>query len=207
MDLIERNGFWWPAGDGWCHKVIHQELPDCDAAVRLTKGRDCVIQAGGNVGVWAAHLAKSFKRVITAEPDPVNYECLKRNVPSNVEHYQMGFGMSAERIDLVQVEGNAGAHYAKAGQGSTIPVVKIDDLELEACDLLILDIEGYEPLALQGAEQVIRKYKPVIMFEEKGLSQQYYGIKRGSSERWVVKLGLGYSVKARPRADVILSAG
>ena len=41
--------FWWPANDGWCHKVIHEELPDLDKAVRLTKGKTLAIQAGGNV--------------------------------------------------------------------------------------------------------------------------------------------------------------
>lgn len=202
MDLIERGGFWWPANDGWCHKVIHQEIPDCDMAVSLAKGRDCAIQAGGNVGVWAAHLAKSFKRVITAEPDPVNYECLKRNVPANVEHHRAGFGNAALTTGIKQVEGNAGAHYLQ-GQGD-IHLVRIDDLELDACDLLILDVEGFEPMALEGAEQTIRKYRPVIMFEEKGLSQQYYGRARGSAHNWVLGLGLGYDVKAKPRADVIM---
>lgn len=204
MDLIERDdGFWWPANDGWCHKVIHEELPDLDAAVRLTKGKTLAIQAGGNVGVWASHLAKSFAGVVTVEPDATNYECLKRNVPGNVMHRQAGLADQLKLAGLNKVDGNAGAHYM-VGVGD-IPVITIDSLNLEACDLICLDIEGYEPLALQGAEQTIRKYSPVIMFEEKGLSQRYYGIPEGTAERWVIGLGLGYSVRARARRDVILA--
>lgn len=203
MEMIERNGIWWPANDGWCHKVIDEELPDLDLAISLTKGRDVAIQAGGNVGVWAAHLAKSFANVITVEPDVLNYECLKRNVPENVTHIQAGFGAAVGRAGLVNVDGNAGAHYLKAD--GSITIVTIDGLGCDACDLIVLDVEGYEPFALRGAEQTIRKFKPVIMFEEKKLSEQYYGIARGTSERWVLGLGLGYEVKARVRKDVILA--
>lgn len=201
MDLIQRDGFWWPANDGWCHKVIHEELNDVERALSFVRERNCAIQAGGNVGVWASHLAKTFKRVITAEPDPVNYECLKRNVPSNVEHHRTGFGNAALMVGMETVEGNAGAHFIK-GQGD-IHLVRIDDLELDCCDLLILDIEGFEPMALEGAEKTIRKYKPVIMFEEKGLSQKYYGRARGSAQRFVERLG--YREVATCRADVILT--
>jgi FkbM family methyltransferase len=203
MDLIERNGVWWPAHDGWCHKVIHEEVADVDAAAHLTKGKFVAVQAGGNVGVWAAHLAKTFGLVVTVEPDAANYECLKRNVPSNVQHMRAGFGAGKGTLGLVNVEGNAGAHYARPG--GDIPVATIDSLGLGACDLIVLDVEGSEPAALRGAEQTIRQFRPVIMFEEKGLSERYYGIARDTAEKWVTGLGLGYRVKSKVRADVILA--
>lgn len=203
MDLVQRNGFWWPADDDWCWRVIHDELPDLDAAVRLTRGKTLAIQAGGNVGVWADHLAKAFGMVVTVEPDATNYECLKRNVPDNVLHRQAGFGAGAGLMGLENVDGNAGAHYAKVG--GDILVITIDSLDLSACDLICLDIEGYEPFALQGAEQTIRKYRPVIMFEEKGLSERYYGVARGTAEQWVLDLGMGYRVRDRVRKDIILA--
>lgn len=202
--MIKRGDFYWPVNDDWCHKVIHDELPDLDKAIALTKGRKVAVQAGGNVGVWASHLAKQFETVETAEPDALNYACLVSNVPSNVHHRQAGFGEADKRIGMVTVDGNAGAHFL-AGNGA-ISVITIDGLDLPACDLLCLDIEGYEPLALRGAEQTIRKFKPVIMFEEKGLSERYYGIKRDTAEQWVIGLGLGYQVKHKIRADVILAA-
>lgn len=204
MELIERNGVWWPADDGWCHKVIFDELPDIDAAISLCKGRDGAVQAGGNVGVWATHLAKSFAVVDTVEPDAANYECLKRNVPANVRHARAVFGDRPGRISLTRVEGNAGAHYVGVGQGDT-PVLTIDSLSLTACDLICLDVEGYEPLALRGAEETIRRFRPVILIEEKGLSQKYFRIARGTAENWVLGLGLGYRVREKRRADVLLS--
>ncbi len=203
--LIERNGFWWPADDAWCHKVAHVELDDLSAAVDLTVRREVAVQAGGNVGVWADHLARQFGRVETAEPDALNYHCLARNVPSNVRHRQAGYGDRPKRAGMSLVAGNAGAHYIDGAGG--IEIITIDSLALEACDLICLDVEGYEPLALRGAEATIRKYRPVVMFEEKGLSERYYGIPPGSSERWVLALGLGYDVARRVRKDVIMVSG
>lgn len=207
MDLIQRDGVWWPADDEWCWKVIHQEVPDVDAAVAYASCRDVAVQAGGNVGVWAAHLAKLFAAVDTVEPVAANYECLTRNVPSNVRHAKAVFGEAPGRIAMNTVSGNAGAHYIAPGSNGSVPVLTIDSLELDACDLICLDVEGYEPLALRGAEQTIRKFRPAILIEEKGLSEQYYGIPRGTAENWVLGLGLGYSIREKRRADVILSVG
>lgn len=203
MAMIERNGFLWPDNDDWCWRVIHDELPDLDAAIALTKGRAVAVQAGGNVGVWATHLAKSFAQVVTVEPDAVNYECLVRNVPANVTHQRAGFGAEPGAISMVNVNGNAGAHYV--GGTGDVPIITIDSLDLPACDFLCLDIEGSEPAALRGAEQTIRRFRPVIMFEEKGLSERYYGIARDTAEKWVLGLGVGYKVAHKVRADVVLA--
>jgi hypothetical protein len=46
-----------------------------------------------------------------------------------------------------------------------------------------------------------------IQIEEKGLSERYYGIPRGTAENWVLSLGLGYSIREKRRADVILACG
>lgn len=201
--MIQRGGFWWPADDDWCWRVIHQELPDLDAAVAYAKGRRLAVQAGGNVGVWAAHLARLFDTVDTVEPVAANYECLVRNVPANVRHGLAAFGSQQSFISMELVDGNAGAHHAKSG--GDIRVITIDSLDLEACDLICLDVEGFEPQALLGAEQTIRKFRPVIQIEEKGHSDLYFGIQRGTSERWLLNLGLGYRVREKRRADVILS--
>jgi hypothetical protein len=47
----------------------------------------------------------------------------------------------------------------------TINIVTIDDLKLEALDLLKIDVETMEPQVLRGAAETIKKYRPIIMFE------------------------------------------
>jgi hypothetical protein len=42
-------------------------------------------------------------------------------------------------------------------------------------DFIKMDCEGYEPYILRGAENTIKKFKPVILMEDKNLSKKYYG--------------------------------
>lgn len=198
--FVLRDGFWWPADDDWCWRVIHEEVAELDDVLARVPGRRLAVQAGGNVGVWAARLAQVFETVLTFEPVAVNYACLLRNVPANVRPQQAGLGDRAGTLGLSLVPGNAGAHWL-VGRGD-VPVITIDSLDLPACDFLCLDIEGMEPLALRGAEQTIRRHHPVIQIEEKGLSQKYYGIGAGKAERWLRKLG--YRVVHRVRKDLVL---
>jgi hypothetical protein len=51
-----------------------------------------------------------------------------------------------------------------SGKGN-IPTISIDSLNLQACDLIQFDIEGYELKALMGSVETIRKYKPILCIE------------------------------------------
>jgi hypothetical protein len=51
-----------------------------------------------------------------------------------------------------------------------IPMVTIDSLGVD-CDLIQLDVEGFEENALKGAYQTIQRCKPVIIIEQKGLGK------------------------------------
>ncbi len=48
--------------------------------------------------------------------------------------------------------------------------------ELDRVDLIKIDVEGAEYLVLRGAEQTIRKYQPVIIFEHGFAGCQAYGM-------------------------------
>lgn len=193
----------WPASDRECAAVIWNSLDDLDGVVPLCRGRSLVVQAGGNCGVWARHLAGLFDRVVTFEPDPLNFACLVLNTAgTNVTAFPAALGDRHGWCDLDRKRGNAGAHTVRAG--GSYPVMAVDSLGLPACDLLYLDIEGSEPAALRGALDTIRRFRPVIAFEEKGLSVQQ-GSPAGSSE--ALLLGEGYRVVARPARDVVMVSG
>ena len=63
----------------------------------------------------------------------------------------------------------------------------IDDLNLPGCDLIQLDLEGYEFYALQGGIETIKKHKPVIVIET--VWSERYGIKLNEIENWLKSLG------------------
>lgn len=199
---LER-GLLWPSDDTECAAVVFDTTGDADLAVSHCKARNVVVQAGGNCGVWARHFAGIFKRVVTFEPDPVNFRALVWNTSdcSNVLSLPCALGSHGGAwCGMDRQKGNAGAH--QVTDGDFAPVVTLDSLKLLACDLIYLDIEGSEMDAILGAKQTIDFYRPVIAVEDKGLSQRY-----GYAKEDVVRhleLNHGYEVVARPNRDVLM---
>lgn len=199
------NGFLWVADDTEAARVAWRDLNEAETAADLCKHRRTVVQAGGNMGVWPLHLSKTFDRVITFEPCPVNFRALVWNTAEATNVLALPFALSdrhGEWCDLERTSGNAGAH--QVVQGINIPVMDIDALGLDDVDLIYLDIEGSEMAALKGAEATIKRCHPVIAFEDKGHSLRY-GVKEGATEAFL--MALGYRVHSRPKRDVIMVSG
>lgn len=199
------NGFLWPQEDFDCAAVVFTRLVDLDVALRHVGAFNVAIQAGGNAGVWPKSLGKRFKAVYTWEPEADNFHCLAYNcLESHIFKFQAALGYERKGVSLAYESGrrNMGAVYVNGG--GSIPVMRIDDLALPSCDLIQLDLEGYEPEAIGGALETIRRCHPVIMVEDKGLSERY-----GRYQGWPEKvLGpLGYRVADRVERDVILVHG
>lgn len=199
------QGLLWPEDDQKCAAAVFGTVSDMDHALRHVRGQRLAVQAGGNMGVWARHLAGIFDRVITFEADPTNHRALVFNTIGydniNVLHAALGdiTGVWCSTEAPPSEEGNAGA--VRIARGNRVPVLTIDSLMLPHCDLLYLDIEGTELAALMGAQDTISRCRPVIAFEDKGLST-HYGVSRGEAEAWVAELG--YRVVARPHRDVVM---
>ena len=118
----------------------------------------------------------------------------------NIIRFQAALGEGGASVDLERRPDNCGAHQV-SGYGN-IPVMRVDDLALDECDLLMLDVEGYEMKALLGARRTIAHHRPVIVIEDKGLSERY-GVKLGEAPDWLVT-AYGYRIVAKPHRDVVL---
>lgn len=199
----KERDFVWPISDKHCAKVVFDMASDLNLAIKHCKDMNVVIQAGGNCGVWPVYLAGLFGLVYTFEPHPVNFVALTANTHTyrNVIRFQAALGDNRGLVSIVEEEGNCGSGFVGTDR-PTIPTLRIDDLEVAKCDLICLDIEGFELFALHGAYNTISKFRPVIMIEDKGLSQKY-GIAMGDAETWLANR-FGYKVVARPHRDVIL---
>jgi FkbM family methyltransferase len=198
--MIEfREGWWWPQGDqgGW--QASHGNLPDLARAVDYCKQKRQVVQAGSLGGVWPKYLTSLFEEVFTFEPDPINYECTRRNLEGikNVVAYHCALGAaSGGTVGLAEyAPDNRGAGYVN-GFGA-IDLFAGDDLNLSRVDLIVLDVEGYEAAALRGLARTVRNSFPVVMLEHK--HWQRYG------EDPVEYLkSLGYSIATTVNRDVIM---
>jgi FkbM family methyltransferase len=198
------RGLLWPDDDTECARVVFDTAVDLLEALPHVRDRRICVQAGGNCGVWPRWLADRFDTVLTFEPDHLNFTALAANTAdkSNVIRFQAALGHSPAMIDLAREPGNCGAHFV-SGAGR-VPTLRIDDFGLPSCGLICLDIEGAEIDALKGATRTIAAHKPVIVIEDKGLSERF-GHKQFEAERWL-GTGFGYRVIARPHRDVVLVA-
>lgn len=198
----EDHGFLWPAADPKAPRLSRLTVDDIAVALGFCRAHNVAVQAGGNCGVWPRRMAEQFGAVYTFEPDAQNFTALAVNTAdcSNVIRFQAVLGDAPGFVDLERHTINCGAHYV-SGAG-LIPILRIDDLALSACDLIYLDIEGYELKALNGAAQTIARHRPVVAFEDKGLSEKF-GTPKGEVERWMSHR-FGYRVVERVRMDVVM---
>src|SRR5688500_14954207 len=126
------------------------------AIANLALERRAVVQAGGCSGLWPVALAHYFDRVYTFEPAPENFRYLRANVAAlpNVVACACALGETHKRVGLTRPKPRAGL-WRVDGDGE-IQMVPLDAVLGEApIDALVLDVEGAEVLALQGAARVI----------------------------------------------------
>lgn len=198
----------WPESDTECMKVVFSSLEDTKKAVSYCKQKRTCVQAGANMGVWPWALSKQFAHVVTFEPDPECFALAQENLldRENIDIYCAGLwhkrGLCQMGFNDHERDNNRGAQFVvETDEGKYLG--RLDSLGLTDCDLIYLDIEGAELNALKGAEETIRRCKPVIAVEDKGLGERY-GVLPGEVVGYLVDT-LGYVVRARPNRDVILT--
>lgn len=188
------GGWWWPLDDIHARPVIERDcIPSIMALLAHVPGRDCIVQAGANCGVYPVMLADHFRSVVTCEPDPTNWLCLVKNIAARDCHkrvmaFDAAFGEEPGVCTPLVVEPhNCGAHRVNFAKGP-IPVITVDSLNLEACDAIWGDVEGAELPMLKGAAQTIERFSPVLCLEDKGLHRAFE-IPDGALQAWLAERG------------------
>lgn len=166
----------------------------------------CAIDGGAHVGTWSKLMADAFARVYAFEPSVDTFECLVENLKA-IEHVDCqpyALGAQAGRVTMSldpanAARANTGARFA--ADGGEIPVITIDSLALPSCGFIKLDVEGSEPMALQGATDTIARCRPIILFENKRLWTRHFGLPKDAVERILV--GHRYRLLAQVSCDQI----
>jgi FkbM family methyltransferase len=136
-----------------------------------------VLDIGANLGTHTVFFAKatgSGGAVYAFEPQRVLFQILCANVAlnglSNVYTYQAAVGRQAgtvtlPRIDYTVANNFGGLMLGNWSAGEATPLLTIDSLNLPACHLIKVDVEGMEAEAIAGAEQTIRRFRPFLYVE------------------------------------------
>lgn len=170
--LSAMKGWHWNRfrGSELALKFNRRDLPHLDRAVGFCKGRTAAVQAGGNLGIYPKRLAMLFQTVYTFEPSAELFLLLMLNAPEpNIVRVQAALGCDRGLVGTCNVrrDGKMNNHegITHVVPGGTVPTLRIDDLGLPVCDLVYLDIEGYELYALRGAVETLQRCRPVVTVE------------------------------------------
>ena len=142
---------------------------------------DHVIDVGSNIGYWllsARHRVGATGRVLGFEPVASVYEILQRNIQrsgqNHIEVFPWAIGADNGTTSFYESEvPNWGSLIRNANllpnRSITVEVKRLDDIVGEVAgfhpSVLRMDVEGGELMVLEGAQEVLRKYKPSLFIE------------------------------------------
>jgi FkbM family methyltransferase len=149
-----------------------------------------VVDVGAHIGTHAVPYARWVRgrgRVYAFEPQPVMVALLRRNLETNgcvadVEIFQSAAGhqdgLEVSMENVIRDGPNAGVAFAyedgtdfnygglQLGPGGVrVRMRTLDSFHFDNVGLLKIDAEGAETLVLWGARELIRSWRPIILFE------------------------------------------
>jgi len=180
-------------------QVLSKETDLLKIVEPYLKNNKVVVQSGGNCGMQVVKFAEFFETVYTFEPDPINFHCLVNNLPYyNVIKMQCCLGDNHKLVSMQDDDIGIGGFYVNEKSGN-IPTLRIDDLNLSACDFIQLDVEGYTLQALKGGINTINKFHPVLSVEYDWVER--FGVSVNDLTKFLIELG--YVFKGMYTSDAI----
>lgn len=183
-------------------------------AADLCRRRRTAVDVGANVGLWSWPMSYEFARVIAFEPVRDYATCWRANMidRNNAELIEMALGDETAFVTMacftpgshgdtrVRAPGDNGRVVDRA-----VPLGRIDDgfPNMVDVDLVKVDCEGYELYVLKGAEQMLRRERPVVIVEQKPGKAAAYGLRDTEAVNFL--LGLGMSLHSELAGDYILT--
>ena len=202
--MIKINGFWVPENDvhlkDWQDGKSFTQNKCLDRLIKHCQKEDIkfkkIIDVGAWVGTWTMSMLDYCEHAVAIEPDPMHYECLVKNLPSDVQTHQCAIGNESKFVSLS--DDNFTQARRVMGEGK-IPMVTIDSLNIKEVDLIKIDVEGYEMEVLRGAVDTLEN-ADYLMIELNNNSKKY-GSSNLEIEKYLAKLGFKPMIKLWP--DVV----
>lgn len=213
--MFKFDKWWFPDGEThmpeWMSKVgqsrngrLSYQGGKYQESLTHVKRKKVAIDIGAHIGLWSYNMSHDFDRVICFEPLPSHIDCWKMNMfgCENAELYEVALGDKKGSISLSEMTNGSSGDTHITGDGN-IPMITLDSLHVMWVDFIKIDCEGYELNVLKGAQNLLKRCKPVIVVEQKGDMAEKYGLEKLGAVNYLEKLG--YSVKSEIAGDYILS--
>ena len=177
MILTADKKIWLPDGDTWARWSDTWELDEYNEVMQHIPKKSVALDIGAHVGLWSKRLVKEFEHVHCFEPVKKHIECWHANVTNdfnNVDIYNVALSVAAGTSKMkvpVKNSGMATLHYEGLNAAvveateEDVEVRTLDSYDFDQVDFIKIDVESFELKVLQGAENTIRKYKPIMYIE------------------------------------------
>lgn len=134
------------------------------------------LDIGANIGTVTRLLSGRLPngQVYAFEPSPDNFRRLARNCAEipNVNCERRALGATTGKVAFSSDDIPSDLRSMRAdgnGSSSSVDCVRLDDWcrenNLRRLDLIKIDVEGFEEDVLVPAEEVLRRFRPVVIFE------------------------------------------
>ena len=159
-----------------------QERYERDTALlfkKITKPGMVVVDIGAHIGYFTrifARLTGAHGHIYAFEADPENFDLLRKNTASlpQVKLFQLAVSDRVGSIDFYHSEDKTGCHSTIPAdfrqKKLTVAAVDLDSLLAQEgvprVDILKMDIEGGEALAIQGMKQVLTANPHIALVTE-----------------------------------------
>lgn len=199
-------------------KLTYQ-LDKQNAAYSFCKQFRHAIDIGAHCGLWSMVMALKFDVITAFEPVAEHRQCYMKNIPGRWDDAEIGlpawqveygsayYACSTRLfgVALGETTGSVRMETADTSSGDTavavdetgaivagdVPLRRLDDILPDASDvdLIKLDCEGTELLALRGGENLLSRCRPVVCVEQKPGKAQRFGLPETGAVQYLESLG------------------
>ena len=148
------------AYEPWFHTICEKYSDNTKLALDI----------GAHIGYHTIELSKYFKFVYAFEPNPDLFFYLHKNTKNikNIKSYQLGVSNENNTLcfEKHNISTRSNIDYNK---NCKVPIktIAIDTMNIkDKIGIIKIDIEGGEIAALSGMSNIIRRDKPIIVFED-----------------------------------------
>ncbi|MBI2030608.1 FkbM family methyltransferase [Candidatus Kaiserbacteria bacterium] len=184
VDVLARiQSFVFPAKFNWewklemlTKKYEHETVALCQQIITPDMH---ILDIGAHIGYFSrifSRLTGPAGVVYCFEADPENFSLLKRNTRRypNIRLFQSAVAEHTGMIDFYHLETSTGCHSLIEPESSarkiSVNAVSVDDLlargEIARVDLIKIDIEGGEPLAMRGMQKLLTESRTIKLISE-----------------------------------------
>ncbi len=160
----------------WCEAELDLLLP-------LLKPGMWALDVGANIGTHTIAMAKAVGErghVVAFEPQAFTHMMLCGNVAlnalNNVTVLRAAVGDDTRPVEVPRLDPREQRNFGsvKVGSGGDfVEQMRIDDLALEQCHLIKIDVEGFEAAVLRGAADTIARTQPLLFIENNTLERSH----------------------------------